>query len=209
MATNKHWWDDQDARKRLLDAARERGMDYKALCQLLDVKDLHAYAGTAAQAHGVLATWDERQAPAEEAPAIVTAPADAGPTTAAPAPAPSSPRDCATPVAGDEALASFSVKAFSPSGFDCLVCIRDTDTHALMTRAEALLAWLATKNFTPPPPRSYNGNGGAQAASGGGGDGTPPTCKYHGAMKRSKKFNGWYCVSKMGDGSYCPEKVMD
>jgi hypothetical protein len=35
----------------------------------------------------------------------------------------------------------------------------------------------------------------------------PPVCKYHGPMKPSKKHGGWYCPSKMGDGSFCKEKV--
>jgi hypothetical protein len=33
-----------------------------------------------------------------------------------------------------------------------------------------------------------------------------PLCKYHGKMKASK-FGGWHCTAKMGDGSYCEEKV--
>jgi len=34
-----------------------------------------------------------------------------------------------------------------------------------------------------------------------------PVCPYHGQMKRSKHFEGWYCPSKMGDGTYCKETV--
>jgi len=35
----------------------------------------------------------------------------------------------------------------------------------------------------------------------------PPKCKYHGAMKPSKKPGAWYCPKKLADGSYCDQKV--
>ncbi len=54
------------------------------------------------------------------------------------------------------------------------------------------------------------GRNGRAAANGAGGAAAGPVCKYHGEMRRSKKFGGWYCPAKMGDGSgYCQEKVMD
>jgi len=99
-----------------------------------------------------------------------------------------------------EAPASVTIKSYSPDGFDVLLTIRDADTSALMPRLAGALDWLKAKGFKPTA-------GGAAASSGG--NGSAPVCQYHGAMKRSKKFNGWYCPAKMGDGGYCKEKVMD
>lgn len=36
-------------------------------------------------------------------------------------------------------------------------------------------------------------------------DAGAPVCKYHGPMQRSKKSPGWFCIHKMGDGTYCKE----
>lgn len=48
-----------------------------------------------------------------------------------------------------------------------------------------------------------NGNGAAPT-------GEPPVCKFHGQpMKRSTKFNGWYCTKKLTTGEYCPEQIKD
>ncbi len=47
----------------------------------------------------------------------------------------------------------------------------------------------------------------AASAGPGGPAGDAPTCQYHGKMKPSTKFKGWYCSAKMGDGSYCKEQV--
>jgi len=202
----QHWFDDPANKKQIGLAAGQRGLSHKALCEVLGVKDIREYKGTAAEAFGVLAAWDERQAPPDETPAVVTASIDAGPATAVPAP---------TAVgAGDEALASFSVKAFSPSGFDCMLTIRDSNTQNLMKRAEGVLAWLTVKNFTPPPARSYNGNGNAQAASAGDGDESAPMCPtHHKAMKRSQRGTGFFCPVKVADDDgtgkavYCKQKA--
>lgn len=37
-------------------------------------------------------------------------------------------------------------------------------------------------------------------------EGGAPTCKYHGAMKPSKKPGAYYCPKKLADGSYCDQK---
>jgi hypothetical protein len=106
-----------------------------------------------------------------------------------------------------EAPASFTVKCISPAGFDCLLTIRDETAAGLMPRVLASLEWLQARGFTPPYFPKHNGS--APAGGNGGGDANAPTCQYHGKMKRSTKFAGWYCPSKMGDGSYCKEQVKD
>lgn len=98
-----------------------------------------------------------------------------------------------------EAPASFNVRAISPAGFDCQLTIRDSQAAQLMPRALKALEWLDSKGFQSTT-KTRHTNGGNGAASGA------PTCQYHGEMKTSK-HGGWYCPSKMGDGSYCKEQV--
>lgn len=46
------------------------------------------------------------------------------------------------------------------------------------------------------------------AAGGPGAPGAAPICNVHNrAMKPSAKGGGWYCSAKLGDGTYCKEKV--
>lgn len=100
----------------------------------------------------------------------------------------------------NEAPASVSVKCYSPAGFDVMLTIRDSDSSALMGRLKAALGYLEQNNYRPTAgghTPSANGNGAA------------PVCQFHGAMKRSTKFDGWFCPNKMGDGSYCKEQVKD
>jgi hypothetical protein len=101
-----------------------------------------------------------------------------------------------------EAPASVTIKTISPAGFDVMLTIRDADTAALMGRIKAALGWLADNGYRP----TAHMNGSKPNASA---NNDAPICPYHGPMKRSKKFNGWYCSAKMGDGSYCKEKVTD
>lgn len=68
----------------------------------------------------------------------------------------------------------------------------------VLTKLEGCIAHLEKIGATP----SAGHQPGALA-------GEAPTCKYHGPMKRSKKFNGWYCPKKLADGNYCDQKVMD
>jgi hypothetical protein len=102
-----------------------------------------------------------------------------------------------------EAPASVTVKTISPAGYDILLTIRDVDAPALMGRMKAALGWLEQNGYKP------TANGHAASANGIGSNGNAPMCQYHGPMKRSTKFNGWYCPSKMGDGSYCKEQSKD
>lgn len=105
-----------------------------------------------------------------------------------------------------EAPASVTIRALNPAGFDILLTIRDADTAALLGRLDKALGWLGEHGYTPTGYKPANGSPSAQA----GDAGEPPICKYHGKMKRSSKFAGWYCSHKLADGSgYCTEKVMD
>ena len=101
-----------------------------------------------------------------------------------------------------EAPATVTVKCFSPTGYDLLLTLRSDDTGDLIKRLGAALDWLGEKGYRPT-------TGTPRTAISSNGNGNAPTCQYHGPMKRSKKFDGWFCSAKMGDGSYCKEKVMD
>ena len=96
-----------------------------------------------------------------------------------------------------------AIKAKSPAGFEMTLSLIDQDTGELMKRTLSALNWLAEKGFEP------TATTGTPAIASTDGNGAAPVCKFHGAMKRSKKFDGFYCPSKMGDGSYCTEKVLD
>lgn len=96
-----------------------------------------------------------------------------------------------------EAPASMTVKTISPAGYDILLTIRDSDTSALMGRMKAALGWLEQNGYRPTANGATSSNGAA------------PVCEFHGPMKRSTKFTGWYCPSKLHDGSYCNETVKD
>ena len=99
---------------------------------------------------------------------------------------------------------SVAIKAKAPAGFELTLSLADEDTAELMKRTLAALAWLGEKQFTPT-----SGQAAPVATSANGNGETPPVCQFHGPMKRSQKFAGWYCPSKMGDGSYCKEQVKD
>lgn len=44
---------------------------------------------------------------------------------------------------------SFTVKVYSPDGYDCMLTLRGSDAGKLMTRALKALGWLKDHNFTP------------------------------------------------------------
>ena len=86
-----------------------------------------------------------------------------------------------------------------------MLTLRAESGRDVLTKLDGALVALdkmgATPTTTGPKPNGSNGT----PTSGG----AAPVCKYHGEMKRSTKFAGWYCSSKMGDGSYCKESVKD
>lgn len=96
-----------------------------------------------------------------------------------------------------------SVKAVSPKGCETTWSIEGENSQELTSQLTRLLDWLEKTGFSPTVPVAQNGNGYAS------GNGAAPVCQYHGPMKRSTKYSGWYCPSKMGDGTYCKEKVTD
>lgn len=102
-----------------------------------------------------------------------------------------------------EAPASASAKLISPQGVEWLLTMRDFTVGGLVGKIGQLEQTLIKNGWTVAPTR---GNGHANG-NGNGGE-VAPICKYHGPMKRSKKFNGWYCSNKLADGTYCQEKTM-
>ncbi|MCB0163780.1 MAG: hypothetical protein KDI79_06115 [Anaerolineae bacterium] len=101
-----------------------------------------------------------------------------------------------------EAPASATAKMTSPNGLEWLITLRDLSASGLLNKINQLETKLLTDGWQPVT----NGPSPASAPADAGG---PPVCPYHGPMKRSKKFEGWYCPQKMGDGSYCKEQVKD
>lgn len=108
-----------------------------------------------------------------------------------------------------EAPYSFNLKAYDSSGFDVMFTIRDEDGTRFMTRVNRLREWLIEAGYTPHRGAVPS----VSPASNGNGHATDPNataCEYHGAMKRSTKVaGGWFCSSKMADGSYCKETAQD
>lgn len=110
-----------------------------------------------------------------------------------------------------EARVSINVKLTGPNGGDFLLTVRDGATRddveqTLYSLVEGLksarneyhLVVACSKNNTVSVVPS-NGNENAPERE-------APACQYHGPMKPSQ-YGGWYCPSKMGDGSYCKEKA--
>ena len=102
-----------------------------------------------------------------------------------------------------EAPASINL-SFDYQGYSGIqLTLRAESGQEVLTKLQGALSALGKMGAQPTQPRTFTkvetptGNGGA------------PTCQYHGPMKRSKKFEGWFCSAKMGDGSYCKEKVTD
>lgn len=104
-----------------------------------------------------------------------------------------------------EAPASASAKLTSPAGVEWTVTMRDLSASGLLNKINRLEQELLGTGWQPAPTKGDVGQRDAATAPGD----TTPVCPYHGPMKRSKKFNGWYCPQKMGDGSYCQEQVKD
>lgn len=91
---------------------------------------------------------------------------------------------------------------FSLRGYQTDLTVYGASGAELLKKAIPAIDGLEKMGATPTaPPAASNGT----ASTGGAGD--APICPYHGPMKRSKKFEGWYCAAKMGDGSYCKEQV--
>ena len=102
-----------------------------------------------------------------------------------------------------EAPASINIKTLSPTGYDVMLTLRDSDTGELLARLNSALGWLEQNGYQPTTRRAQ-GNGGAASASAP--TGPTPVCQYHGPMKEStKKPGSFFCPNKMGDGSYCKE----
>lgn len=96
-----------------------------------------------------------------------------------------------------EAPASLNLR-FDYKGYTgIMLTLRAGSGLEVLARLDVALTKLDKIGATPAGARA-----GGLAAS----QESAPVCKYHGAMKRSKKHGGWFCPAKMGDGSYCKEK---
>ena len=104
--------------------------------------------------------------------------------------------------------ATVEIEFLSESGFRCKLTWHGATWNLALDQYGQALGRLALMKAKPIPVPALA----VQAAGQGGGqanaDGSPPKCKYHGAMKRSDKFAGWYCPKKLADG-YCDQRVMD
>ncbi len=78
-----------------------------------------------------------------------------------------------------------------------MLTLRASTGQEVLTKLDGALIALERIGATP------NGKPGATV------NGQAPTCQYHGKMKRSQHFAGWYCTHKLGDGNYCKEQVKD
>lgn len=150
------------------------------------------------------------------------------PAPAQPAPVPSQPATAAPPIqamgapAGQAPLAptpSVNVYTESPAsmnvkfiyrGADLMITLRESNGTALLDKLDAVLDRIERMGGVLKTARGGQAQGEASApATGGMATGeAPPVCQYHGPMKPStKKPGSFYCPAKMGDGSYCKEKV--
>lgn len=115
-----------------------------------------------------------------------------------------------------EASASANMKARSPKGFVWQFTMRNHLMGRLVARAAILEATLLKKGWEPnngshvrtPTQQTTHPDHFADEPQGTPQytDDNPPSCPYHGPMKRSKHYDGFFCPAKMGDGSYCKEK---
>lgn len=119
-----------------------------------------------------------------------------GHTATTPAPAPTF----------NEAPASINLR-FNYKGFSSIqLTLRGESGSDLLTKLDTVLGRLETMGATPTG--NERGGGGQQAAPAT--NGAPiPVCEFHGEMAPSKKFKGFYCRHKMGDGSYCKSERRD
>ena len=101
-----------------------------------------------------------------------------------------------------EAPASVSIKTFSPSGFDVVVTLRDSNSVELMKRMMTALVWLNDKGFKPTrgnhapaavaASKPHSPGGTASGAQGNEAD--PSWCAIHQEymQRREKDGDVWY-----------------
>lgn len=124
---------------------------------------------------------------------------------AAPVPAPVSGDTPPRTLAPARPVSYLEIEFTDPAGYhDSIVVYPQTtmdDVLALMKLGASVRAKLTDAGAKPAVVA------GPAAPAGAPADGSPPKCKYHGAMKESKKPGTWFCPKKLGDGSYCDQKV--
>ena len=97
-----------------------------------------------------------------------------------------------------EAPASLTLKVSYRGYDDIQFTLRDASGTALLDKLDTVLNRLEKMGAQP-----------SKASSEAAVTDAPPICPFHGPMKRSNKFAGFYCPKKMGDGSFCKEKRED
>jgi hypothetical protein len=99
--------------------------------------------------------------------------------------------------------ATLTIEFVSSHGFHCELTLHAPSGTAVLEQGKAAMAKLVEQQAKPAPVAPA-----APAASvtGNSTAGAPPVCKYHGAMKPSKKPGTWFCPKKMQSGEYCDQK---
>jgi hypothetical protein len=101
------------------------------------------------------------------------------------APAESAAADVQAPMVPlPEAPASVNVR-LTIEGRECQLTLRDHDEARLLERLHAVLAQYPLAQPPSPPPQGE----------------ALPRCPEHGFLRKGKR--GWYCPTKLADGSYC------
>ncbi len=100
-----------------------------------------------------------------------------------------------------EAPASANARLNSPSGVAWQFTLRDFSAKALIKKCQIMESHLLNNGWSVSGPTSPSA-----PTNGANGD-AAPVCEFHGAMKRSKHNDGWFCPKKMGDGTYCKSKA--
>lgn len=121
-----------------------------------------------------------------------------------------------------ESTVSATIKLTTEKGGDILLTVRAGanagEVKEVLTTMVTALKWAAnelhiTAKTNGVKVHATNGNGHAQPAQAAPPqaqaytDDNPPVCNLHNKPMKPSQYGGWYCTSKLADGSYCNEKV--
>lgn len=142
----------------------------------------------------------------EKAPAPAGAPSPAATKPAAAAESKPAPAADPAAVSGSKGAlpppASADIEFVLEHGYRCQVHVQAPSWSGVLDQVNQISERLVKMKAKPASPAPV-----AAAAAQAGTASAPPVCKYHGAMKASKKPGGWFCPKKMTNGEYCDQKV--